>query len=422
METENSVVVSAASVSSKPVCLRCHRPEKRVVAQDLCNTCVTSFYAWRKRGFPQGTVLQFIEAMPFSGSRNGKRMQTNGENLSTSDMSSTRSWVRCRACGNKGTLVPERNLCPLCNKMFVDLETKRGEEITMGDFLLWYKEQENPQPLLLPVVQAAPLTESLSEGELIPGFVIGSKEMAYVAEMVMRVAATDATVCIFGETGTGKELVARAIHELSARNKKPFVVIDCTSLGQEISESELFGHGRGAFTGAQTEARGLIAAADTGSAFFDELSVLDPRIQPKLLRLLEQRHFRPVGKTDYQSVDMRVIAATNQSLEKLVTIGRFRGDLYHRFNVFPIEVPPLRERKKEILVLARYFLRQLQAAATWISQEVEAIFQHYGWPGNVRELRNVLIRALIMKGTEDRLIESKDLPLGMQTPALSRAS
>lgn len=419
METEKNIA-AVEPASSGPSCLHCHRPEKPIKAQGLCSSCSTSFYNWRKENnLPQGTVLEFIEAMPFSGTRNGKRMNAR---LSTSDMSDTRSWVRCRTCGNKKPLVQERNLCPSCNRLFVDLEATRGEDLTMEIFLAWYQEQKNPQPLLLPVPHTPPPVESSSQGELIPGFVIASEQMAYVAEMVMRVAATDATVCISGETGTGKELVARAIHELSPRKTKPFVVIDCTSLGQEISESELFGHGRGAFTGAQTESSGLIATAHTGSAFFDELSVLHPGIQPKLLRLLEQRHFRPVGKTGYQSVDMRVIAATNQSLEKLVTSGRFRGDLYHRFNVFPIEVPPLRDRKKEILVLVHYFLRQLKAEATWISQEVEAIFQRYQWPGNVRELRNVLSRALIMKGADDRPIESKDLPREMQASLLSRVA
>lgn len=516
---DSSLLAAVEPVSSKLLCLRCQRPEKRVIAADMCRSCYRVFCVWKRNEHPNGTVRQFIEEKPFTGSRQRRKgvttegqvcdrcdrppteghyltrglchrclpgfvswkkgkspeeatvaayikakpsrkrkvaevqAQTSAEassghsapapvreptqrvlgngraeaddgfqgSLSSTDLSRTISWVKCKACTEKTVLSQDRNLCFPCNGLFLDFEQKEGGETTMERFVEWYKSRHRSVPAVVRL-NASSISPEPSSGELIPGFLIGSEEMAYVAKMIRKVAATNASVCIFGETGTGKELVAKAIHELSPRKKKPFIIVDCTSLSEKIAESELFGHARGAFTGAQYQVEGLIAAADTGSIFFDELSVLEPSLQPKLLRVLQERHFRPVGKTAYQEVDMRVIAATNQPLEELVKRRKFREDLYHRLNVFPIRIPPLRERKREILILAHYFLASMGAPAVWFSQKVEEIFQQYSWPGNVRELRNVLERALIMRGEEERPIETEDLPQEMQSPCLSRVA
>ena len=223
--------------------------------------------------------------------------------------------------------------------------------------------------------------------------------MAETLKLVDAVAGRDTTVLLAGETGSGKGLLARSLHDLSTRRGRPFVALNCAGLQRELTESELFGHERGAFTGAIERKLGLIEAADGGTLFLDEIGEMDLSIQPKLLKVIEERSFRRVGGLADITANVRIVAATHRDLQTEVDAGRFRADLYYRLNVFSIRVPPLRERRGEIPPLAADFLRKLRGAgapARRISREAEALLVNYGWPGNVRELRNVIERAEIL--------------------------
>jgi DNA-binding NtrC family response regulator len=238
-------------------------------------------------------------------------------------------------------------------------------------------------------------------GDTIREKIIGrTPAMQRVFDLIERVAPTRATVLVAGETGTGKELVARAIHEVSDRARKPFVPVNCSALTETLLESELFGHLKGAFTGAIHAKRGLFEAAQGGTLFLDEVSTIGPAVQVKLLRVLQERVVTPVGGTEAIPVDFRLVAATNEVLEERVRDGSFREDLYYRLNVFPIRVPPLRERKEDIPLLANAFrLRfadQNGVEAPPILPETLSRLMAYDWPGNVRELENVIERSLIM--------------------------
>lgn len=218
--------------------------------------------------------------------------------------------------------------------------------------------------------------------------------------VICRVGRTDVTVLVRGESGTGKELVARALHEESARRGKPFVALNCSALPSELVESELFGHTRGAFTGAVKDRGGLFEAAHGGTLFLDEIGDLGPLAQAKVLRALESGEVMRVGGTRSTRVDVRVIAATNRPLEVMVSDGRFREDLLYRLNVIPLVLPPLRERIEDVPLLAQYFL-QLFAGRHGlpmrsISDEASALLMQYDWPGNVRELRNVIEGAIVL--------------------------
>ena len=219
-------------------------------------------------------------------------------------------------------------------------------------------------------------------------------------DMIERVAPTRATVLITGETGTGKELVARAIHELSDRARKPFVAVNCSALPETLLESELFGHTKGSFTGAIANKRGLFEEAGGGTLFLDEISTIPHSIQVKLLRVLQDRKLHRIGGTQPVTVDFRLLAATNVDLAEEVRTGRFREDLFYRLNVFPVRVPSLRERKTDIPLLANYFrLRAAQengVTAPEISADTMTRLMEYPWPGNVRELENYIERAVIM--------------------------
>jgi two-component system response regulator PilR (NtrC family) len=221
--------------------------------------------------------------------------------------------------------------------------------------------------------------------------------------MVETIATTNSTVLITGESGTGKDLVARAIHYNSLRRERPFVALNCGGVPETLLESELFGHMRGAFTGADSNKKGLIEVAEGGTIFLDEIGEMTMTMQVKLLRVLQDRRFRRLGGTDEVQADIRVIAATNQDLEKLVASGRFREDLFYRINVIRMHLPPLRERREDVPLLASHFLSkyadQMKKPVRSIAHEALALLGAYGWPGNVRELENVIERAVALEQT-----------------------
>jgi DNA-binding NtrC family response regulator len=237
--------------------------------------------------------------------------------------------------------------------------------------------------------------------------VIASRAMRQLMDLVERVARSSATVLITGETGTGKEIVARAVHHCSLRAARPWVDINCAALPEHLIESELFGHEKGAFSGADTAKPGLFEMAHTGTLFLDEVGELEPRMQVKLLRVLDGVPYYRVGGQKKVTVDVRIVAATNQDMEDGVRAGRFRGDLFHRLNQCQIRVPPLRERRQEIMPIADYFLRQ-HADHAGFSAEARTALERYHWPGNIRELRNVITRAVISARAYEIGVE--DLP------------
>ena len=252
----------------------------------------------------------------------------------------------------------------------------------------------------------------LSGMDLDHDMVGSSARMHEVLELVQRVAPTASTVLIQGESGTGKELVARAIHRNSPRAERPFVAINCAALAESLLESEMFGHEKGAFTGAIGQKKGKIESADGGTLFLDEVGELAAGMQAKLLRVLQEREFEPVGGTRSIKVDVRVIAATNRSLQDAVQAGRFREDLYYRLNVVSITTPPLRERREDIAPLAENFVEKMskksKVARKRLSPEAVSLLAQYDWPGNVRELENAIERAVVLGGATEILPE--DLP------------
>jgi DNA-binding NtrC family response regulator len=227
-----------------------------------------------------------------------------------------------------------------------------------------------------------------------------SPKIQQTISMVAKVAPTDSTVLVCGESGTGKELIARAIHANSGRREKVFFAVDCATLTSNLLESELFGHTRGAFTGAEQDKEGIFQLADHGTVFLDEIGNISLEVQGKLLRFLETREFWPLGATAPRQVDLRLIFATNRNLDELVATGSFREDFYYRIFVYPILLPPLRERKSDILLIAGHFLRhysrQINKPLKGFDAEAEARLADYDWPGNVRQLRNVIERAVIL--------------------------
>jgi len=236
-----------------------------------------------------------------------------------------------------------------------------------------------------------------------------------VTKLIDRVAGTDSTVLIRGESGVGKELVARAVHRASARSGRPFVVVDCASLHENLLQSELFGHEKGAYTGAVRLKHGLFEVADRGTIFLDEIGEVTLPIQVKLLRVLETGVFRHVGGTSDVSVDVRVITATNRDLESMMGTGAFREDLYYRLNVFAIPIPPLRERREDIVQLVQHFIRSsgiVGKRGTGVSPEAMRVLEAYAWPGNARELQNVIERALIL--CDGDVVLPEHLPIGMR--------
>jgi DNA-binding NtrC family response regulator len=244
--------------------------------------------------------------------------------------------------------------------------------------------------------------------------IVASPAMRQVMDLVERAARTSATILITGETGTGKEIVARAVHHYSLRVNKPWVDFNCAALPEHLVESELFGHEKGAFSGADAVKAGLFELAHGGTLFLDEVGELEPRMQVKLLRVLDGVPYYRVGGQKKVPVDARIVAATNQDLEAAVDRGRFRTDLFHRLNQCQVRVPPLRERRADIVPLAEHFLRQ-HAGHAEFSAEAKAALERYRWPGNVREVRNVVTSAVI--AARDYIIGAGDLPpLGQAAP------
>jgi DNA-binding NtrC family response regulator len=257
------------------------------------------------------------------------------------------------------------------------------------------------------------LKESLEAIAGSPTIIGASPAMRRVLELVGAVSETDATVLIRGESGTGKELVARAIHNQSPRRYNPMVVVNCGALAEGVLESELFGHEKGAFTGAQYRHKGKFEMADGGTIFLDEIGAITQKVQVDLLRVLEDKVVTRVGGQTPISIDFRVIAATNQDLEAMVETGEFREDLFWRINVFTIEIPPLRERSGDIPLLAEHFLGQfclsMNRRVSTIAPEAIEVLSAYSWPGNVRELENAIERAIVVG--KECVVHSEDLPV-----------
>lgn len=257
------------------------------------------------------------------------------------------------------------------------------------------------------------LAEQFNYGEIIGK----SKAMQDVFRTIEKVAATDSSVLIYGESGTGKELVARAIHKSSSRKDKPFVRVNCGALVESLLESELFGHEKGAFTGAVKRKKGRFELAHQGSIFLDEIGDISPNMQLKLLRVLQEREFERVGSEETIQVDVRILVATNKNLSDLVQQGKFREDLFYRLHIIPIYLPPLRERTEDIPLLTQHFIEQLTSElnkpAKQITDAAMEKLLNYPWPGNIRELENAIERAIVL--SEKAVIDAADLPILQST-------
>jgi len=269
------------------------------------------------------------------------------------------------------------------------------------------------------------LKEQIKEAKDFQNIIGKSCKMQDVFKIADKVARTDTTVLLLGESGTGKELIARYIHYNSQRKNEVFIPVNCGALTETLLESELFGHEKGAFTGAISYKRGLIEIASGGTFFFDEIGDVSPVVQGKLLRVLQEREFMRVGGAATITADIRLIAATNKNLEKCLKEGTFREDLYYRLNVVSIRLPALRERKDDIPLLAQFFLRRFSKKMgkniSEIPQDVLEIFMEYDWPGNVRELENIIERAVVL-ATDDAMIELSHLPDKLLEAHIDRAA
>jgi transcriptional regulator with GAF, ATPase, and Fis domain len=262
------------------------------------------------------------------------------------------------------------------------------------------------------------LRDEIDRASMFEEVVGTSKALKAVLSRIAKVAPTDSTVLITGETGTGKELFARAIHKRSDRPERAFVSVNCAALAPSLISSELFGHEKGAFTGATQRRAGRFEMADGGTIFLDEVGELPPDVQVALLRVLQEREFERVGGTQSVHVDVRVIAATNRDLKTAIAHGAFRQDLFYRLNVFPIEAPPLRERNDDIVMLVEYFVQRYASRAgkniRSIDKKSVDLLQSYGWPGNIRELQNVIERSVILSSGD--VLSVDELWLSRESP------
>jgi formate hydrogenlyase transcriptional activator len=260
--------------------------------------------------------------------------------------------------------------------------------------------RETAVPISSTLKEDLSLGENVGPGQYFEGIVGQSSTLRQVLQLVETVATSGSTVLLLGETGTGKELIARAIHDRSRRKERTFVKLNCAAIPTGLLESELFGHERGAFTGAITQKIGRLELADKGTLFLDEVGDIPLELQPKLLRVLQDGEFERLGSTRTKKVDIRLVAATNRDLDRMIEDRQFRSDLYYRLNVFPIRVPPLRERPEDIPLLVQYFT---QKYASRMQKQIESIpaaavrkLTHWHWPGNIRELQNLVERAVIL--------------------------
>jgi len=257
-----------------------------------------------------------------------------------------------------------------------------------------------------------PRDTAFAEAAAFEGIIGQHPSMLAIFEVIRRVAPTDATVLISGESGTGKELVAAALHRLSGRAGGRFIPVHCGAIPEELLESEMFGHERGAFTGAVASRVGRFKLADGGTIFLDEIGEMSPKLQVKLLRVLEDGRFEPVGSVQTQQVDVRIIAATNRTLDEAVAARQFREDLFYRLRVVPIEMPPLRRRREDIPLIVNGVLDQLTEKGLprfEVTPGAMEVLEGYAWPGNVRELRNILEQMVVL-GRPDQVIDRADLP------------
>ncbi len=323
-------------------------------------------------------------------------------------------WVReisCRAQGNRicrfeGRPAEEWELLPEDKPRFLG---RNSIEDTMSGMRLQlqqaWKEVEDHR------AEIQSLREQLDSPGADDRFVYRSEEMERVKSLAQKVATTDSTLLITGESGTGKEVLVRYIHRHSARQSLPFLAIDCAAMPKNLLESELFGHVRGAFTGADRHKTGLFVAAGAGTLFLDEIGELPIDLQVKLLRVLQERAARPVGGIKTYAIKARIVAATNRDLEKMVTEGSFREDLYYRLAVIPIHVPPLRQRRQDILPLARCFLNRFSPDHPGFTPEFVRKITTYEWPGNIRELENAIEHAAVLSGGDQ--LSPEHLPLAV---------
>jgi formate hydrogenlyase transcriptional activator len=272
--------------------------------------------------------------------------------------------------------------------------------------------RETTVPLSSAVNEDLSLGESVGAGEDFEGIVGQSSTLRRVLQLVETVATSGSTVLLLGETGTGKELIARAIHDRSQRKDRTIIKLNCAAIPTGLLESELFGHERGAFTGAITQKIGRLELADKGTLFLDEVGDIPLELQPKLLRVLQDGEFERLGSTRTKKVDIRLVAATNRDLDRMIEDRQFRSDLYYRLNVFPIRVPPLRERPEDIPLLVQYFT---QKYASRMQKQIESVpaaamrkLTHWHWPGNIRELQNLVERAVILTCTSSLAISAPE--------------
>ncbi len=302
-----------------------------------------------------------------------------------------------------------------------DGSVKKAMEALNGGAFSYIKKPFNKVEVLVTIEKAFEVSELTAENlrlkrnisqKFIDPILGNSEKIAHVRSIISKVADTDSTVLILGESGTGKEVVARALHFGSNRASAPFVPINCGAIPEDLLESELFGHEKGAFTGAIATKIGRFEAANGGTVFLDEVGDMSPGLQVKILRVLQEKEFERVGGRKTIKVDIRVIAATNQDLKRAIKEKKFREDLYYRLNVIPIEMPPLRERKEDIPVFVKHFLKTISKAkkkdVTTISPDAMRLLEEYEWPGNVREMENVIERIVVLK--EMGRVEEADLP------------
>ena len=332
-----------------------------------------------RSGLSQGYVGEFDRDVIRIGSQDGRDLRLRDSTVSRlhAEIVRTRHGILLRDLGStNGTFVGD----------------VRIREVYLGDARVFMiGETELAFSLCDEVVDIVPIESTKFEG-----LVGQSVALREVFSVIDRVSRTDLTVLMRGETGTGKELVSHALHTRSRRSSAPFVVFDCAAVAKSLIESELFGHKRGAFTGAVSDRAGVFEQANGGTLFIDELGELPLELQPNLLRVLEQRQVRRIGDNRWIPVDVRVVAATNRNLRDMIDAKQFREDLYYRLGVVELVLPPLRKRLEDIPLLAQHFLQTapLDHAVVSVDDEVVSIFEEYHWPGNIRELRNVLLRAL----------------------------